>query len=47
MIHDQFESSLSPNEIVAVLGGGILTIDKKNKTVKTYGQSGGFGPPDR
>ncbi|EGG21730.1 hypothetical protein DFA_01616 [Cavenderia fasciculata] len=27
------------------LGGGIITIDTKNKTIKTYGQSMGFGPP--
>ena len=26
--------------------GGILTINRKEKTLKTYGSSGGFGPPD-
>lgn len=47
MIHDQFEQTLGSNEIIQVLGGGILTIDRTNKTIKTYGQSGGYGPPDR
>eukprot|EP01130_Rhizamoeba_saxonica_P009366 TRINITY_DN3800_c0_g1_i1.p1 TRINITY_DN3800_c0_g1~~TRINITY_DN3800_c0_g1_i1.p1 ORF type:complete len:118 (-),score=11.61 TRINITY_DN3800_c0_g1_i1:35-388(-) len=29
-----------------VQGGGILTIDHDQKTIKTYGQSGGYGKPD-
>lgn len=28
-----------------VLGGGILQIDHAEKTIKTYGNSGSFGPP--
>ena len=29
-----------------VLGGGILTLDRDAKTIKTYGQSGSYGKPD-
>jgi len=30
-----------------VLGGGILTIDREAKSIRTYGQSGSFGKPPR
>mmetsp|Transcript_36935 Transcript_36935/g.57265 ORF Transcript_36935/g.57265 Transcript_36935/m.57265 type:complete len:115 (-) Transcript_36935:35-379(-) len=29
-----------------VRGGGIVTINSKEKTIKTYGRSGGFGKPN-
>jgi len=29
-----------------VLGGGILTVDRTNKYIKTYGMSFGYGPAD-
>ncbi|MBN2459833.1 hypothetical protein JXB28_06115 [Candidatus Woesearchaeota archaeon] len=31
---------------VAVRGGGIITVDKKEKKVRTYGMSGSYGGPD-
>ncbi len=45
IIAQTVESSLSPNETLNVLGGGLLTIDKAKKTIHTYGTSGGFCPP--
>ena len=45
MIAREFEETLSRDETITVLGGGIMTIDKSAKTIKTYGQSGGYGPP--
>eukprot|EP01100_Stratorugosa_tubuloviscum_P016010 TRINITY_DN986_c4_g1_i1.p1 TRINITY_DN986_c4_g1~~TRINITY_DN986_c4_g1_i1.p1 ORF type:complete len:117 (-),score=28.55 TRINITY_DN986_c4_g1_i1:127-477(-) len=40
-------STIEPynNADLEVLGGGILTINREKKEIKTYGQSGGFGPP--
>jgi hypothetical protein len=29
-----------------IKGGGIITVDKKTRTIKTYGMSGSFGKPD-
>ena len=34
------------NQPVEILGGGILTIDKEAKTIKTYGKSGSYGGPN-
>ena len=34
------------NGSVRILGGGILTIDRDAKVIKTYGTSGGYGKPD-
>lgn len=45
MIAREFEEKLERNETMTVMGGGILIIDRKKKTIKTYGQSGGFGAP--
>ncbi len=42
----KFQSRLTRDEELEVFGGGILTIDKIKKTIFTYGQSGGYGPPD-
>lgn len=39
---------LSNNFINNLLtGGGIVRIDRTNKTLKTFGKSGGFGKPDQ
>ncbi|MBT5343034.1 hypothetical protein HOL59_05620 [Candidatus Woesearchaeota archaeon] len=40
-----FVGSLSHNSHMDVLGGGILTMNHQNKTIKTYGTSGSFGNP--
>jgi len=32
---------------VTVRGGGIMVVDHEKKFIKTYGQSGGYGKPDR
>jgi len=32
---------------VKVCGGGIITIDHNKKHIKTYGQSGGYGKPNK
>jgi len=47
MIVGDFMETLSPSESFHVLGGGILTIDKSAKTIRTYGQSGSYGPADQ
>lgn len=42
----RLETELAQNEWMTVLGGGILTVDAQAKKISTYGQSGGYGPPD-
>jgi hypothetical protein len=34
------------DEKVRILGGGIMTIDRDAKVIKTYGMSGSYGKPD-
>jgi hypothetical protein len=36
----------SKAKAVGVRGGGIITVDKKEKKVRTYGMSGSYGEPD-
>lgn len=45
MIMDAYERLLGPEYQIDAMGGGILTIDREKKTLRTYGQSGGYGPP--
>jgi len=35
------------NFSVKVCGGGIITMDHNKKHIKTYGQSGGYGKPNK
>lgn len=45
-IYDEYEEVLHETNRslkATVLGGGIVTIDKTSKKVKTYGTSGGYG----
>jgi hypothetical protein len=39
-------TKLGLGEDFEVMGGGIMTISKARKTIKTYGTSGGFGAPN-
>jgi len=40
------EAELGTNERIECLGGGLLKIDREQKKISTYGQSGGYGPPE-
>jgi hypothetical protein len=40
-----YRQRLPPNSQMEVLGGGILDINRQNKTIETYGTSGSFGAP--
>jgi hypothetical protein len=42
----EYQRSLDRKDEMEVQGGGILSIDKKAKKVRTYGKSGSFGKPD-
>lgn len=44
-IADDFRLRLKDDEDFEILGGGILTIDRDSKFIKTYGRSGAYGPP--
>jgi hypothetical protein len=44
-IAEEFANGLSYNSHIDVLGGGILTMNHQNKTIRTYGTSGSFGNP--
>eukprot|EP01128_Nolandella_sp_AFSM9_P006448 TRINITY_DN3317_c0_g1_i1.p1 TRINITY_DN3317_c0_g1~~TRINITY_DN3317_c0_g1_i1.p1 ORF type:complete len:114 (+),score=31.10 TRINITY_DN3317_c0_g1_i1:96-437(+) len=45
-IAEEFKRHLSKGErITRVFGGGILTIDREAKVIRTYGMSGGYGKP--
>jgi len=46
-ILDKFHDEVGSLTSVKMAGGGILTIDKANKTIKTYGKSGGYGAPQK
>uniref|UniRef100_A0A6B2LSR0 Uncharacterized protein n=1 Tax=Arcella intermedia TaxID=1963864 RepID=A0A6B2LSR0_9EUKA len=39
-------SQLNPKVEGEVRGGGIVRIDPKTRTLRTYGTSGGYGDPD-
>jgi len=46
MITRTFEETLRTEETIQVFGGGILTINRNKKTIRTYGSSGTYGKPD-
>jgi len=37
---------MHPQDEIEVYGGGIVTIERNKKTLRTYGMSGGYGPPN-
>jgi len=45
----EFEMQLAATgeRLKTVHGGGILKINSKKRKIKTYGQSAGYGPPNR
>jgi hypothetical protein len=46
-IAELYQERLGDDADVYVMGGGILTIDRVKKTIKTYGTSGGYGKPNK
>eukprot|EP01122_Echinamoeba_exundans_P017207 TRINITY_DN8999_c0_g1_i1.p1 TRINITY_DN8999_c0_g1~~TRINITY_DN8999_c0_g1_i1.p1 ORF type:complete len:144 (-),score=31.09 TRINITY_DN8999_c0_g1_i1:10-411(-) len=46
-IAETYEMRLGEDADLYVMGGGILTIDRVKKTIKTYGTSGGYGKPNK
>jgi len=41
------EKYAKEHETVDSHGGGILAVNKGQKTIRTFGSSGGYGPPNR
>eukprot|EP01116_Phalansterium_solitarium_P009712 TRINITY_DN23981_c0_g1_i1.p1 TRINITY_DN23981_c0_g1~~TRINITY_DN23981_c0_g1_i1.p1 ORF type:complete len:128 (-),score=6.48 TRINITY_DN23981_c0_g1_i1:19-402(-) len=46
-IVEHVNQQLMASETLQVLGGGILRIDRQQRTIFTYGQSGGYGKPNK
>lgn len=46
MIIDSYTDRMGREWELQTHGGGLLTIDRKTKKLRTYGRSGGYGPPD-
>ena len=47
MLREEYEERLPEDAFFTVLGGGILSIDREAKKIKTWGMSGGYGKPDK
>lgn len=47
MLRAEFDDSLANDQLFDILGGGILSIDRDAKKIKTWGMSGGYGKPNR
>eukprot|EP01097_Dermamoeba_algensis_P004366 TRINITY_DN2866_c0_g1_i1.p1 TRINITY_DN2866_c0_g1~~TRINITY_DN2866_c0_g1_i1.p1 ORF type:complete len:136 (-),score=32.91 TRINITY_DN2866_c0_g1_i1:83-439(-) len=45
-IVEKYERKLQKFEDADVQGGGLIQFDPEGKKLKTYGRSGGYGPPD-